>query len=161
MEESRRIEGSCRCGRLSFAVTGDPLIVYACHCRGCQKLASSAFTLSALFPGDQFERLGGDSEIGGAHTEHRQIHCSHCKGWAYTEIAGGEGMISIRPVLLDEPDAFPVLFDMMVEEALPGVRSGAGRVVARDYEALPQMTADYAAFLAARRSARQPAGAGA
>ena len=157
MAGSRRIEGSCRCGRLSFAVTGDPLIVYACHCRGCQKLASSAFTLSALFPGAQFEHLSGETEVGGGHTEHVQIHCAHCKGWAYTRIAGPEGMISIRPALLDEPDAFPVLFDMMVEEGIPGARSGAERVVPRDYEALPQMTADYAAFLAARRSARQPA----
>jgi hypothetical protein len=44
------------------------------------------------------------------------------------------------------------LFDMMVEEGIPGARSGAERVVARDYETLPRMTADYAAFLAARRA---------
>jgi hypothetical protein len=157
MAGSRRIEGSCRCGRLSFAVTGDPLMVYACHCRDCQKMASSAFSLSALFPGDQFEHLGGATEIGGAHGEHRQHHCSWCKGWAYTQIAGPDGMISIRPALLDEPDAFPVLYDMMVEEALPGACSGAERVVPRNYEALARMTADYAAFLAVRRSARQPA----
>ena len=48
------------------------------------------------------------------------------------------------------------------EAKYPGVsvrveRSGAERVVPRNYEALPQMTADYAAFLATRRSARQPA----
>jgi hypothetical protein len=50
-----------------------------------------------------------------------------------------------------------VLYDMMVEEGLPGARSGAERLVPRNYEALPQMTLDYAAFLAARRSARQRA----
>ena len=139
---------------MRFAVTGDAILAYACHCHGCQKLTSSAFTLSAWFPVAQFEFIEGETEIGGAHHEHRQIHCAYCKGWGFTDFGDPDGFVSVRQVLLDRPDAFPPLFDRKLDEALPGVRSGAVREMPDNFPDIPGMAAEYAAFLADRRKAQ-------
>ena len=42
------LEGGCLCGATRFRVSTPPLIVNACHCRDCQKLTASAFSLTIL-----------------------------------------------------------------------------------------------------------------
>ena len=52
-------EGGCRCGRVRLKVTKRPLLTMACHCKGCQRMSSSAFSLSAAIPTDGFEVTQG------------------------------------------------------------------------------------------------------
>lgn len=42
----KRAKGGCQCGRVRYAIEPAHVIVYACHCRECQKQSSSAFGLS-------------------------------------------------------------------------------------------------------------------
>jgi hypothetical protein len=60
------ISGSCQCGNVRYQLLSPPLKVMACHCKECQKLSTSAFSLTALvatdtvvFEGElqQWERL--------------------------------------------------------------------------------------------------------
>ncbi|WP_455550484.1 GFA family protein [Alloalcanivorax marinus] len=51
---SSSAKGRCRCGRVEFEVYARPLVTMACHCTGCQRMSSSAFSLSALFPGEAY-----------------------------------------------------------------------------------------------------------
>ncbi len=37
-----------------------PLATFACHCTGCQRMSSSAYSLSAMVPSDGFEILSGE-----------------------------------------------------------------------------------------------------
>jgi hypothetical protein len=39
--------GGCRCGRTTIEISKPPLMASACHCSGCQKMTSSAFSLTA------------------------------------------------------------------------------------------------------------------
>ena len=58
--------GECRCGKVRLRAEGPPLITMACHCRGCQKLTSSAYSLSALTPEAGFEVTAGEAVVGRA-----------------------------------------------------------------------------------------------
>jgi hypothetical protein len=40
----------CACGRLTVTTHGEPLDVYLCSCRDCQRGTGSAFSYGALFP---------------------------------------------------------------------------------------------------------------
>lgn len=42
------ISGSCQCGLITYELLESPLRVIACHCRECQKLSTSAFSLTAM-----------------------------------------------------------------------------------------------------------------
>jgi len=40
-----RITGSCLCGNLRYAVSGDPMLTAICHCQSCQKQTGAAFAV--------------------------------------------------------------------------------------------------------------------
>lgn len=42
------VHGSCQCGGVTFELLAAPQKVVACHCRECQKLSTSAFSITAV-----------------------------------------------------------------------------------------------------------------
>jgi len=42
------IKGSCQCGSVTYELLAPPLMVAACHCKECQKLSTSAFSITAM-----------------------------------------------------------------------------------------------------------------
>ncbi len=42
------IKGSCQCGEVTYELFEPPLMVVACHCKECQKLSTSAFSITAM-----------------------------------------------------------------------------------------------------------------
>lgn len=42
------IKGSCQCGQVSYELLEPPQMVVACHCKECQKLSTSAFSITAM-----------------------------------------------------------------------------------------------------------------
>ena len=42
------ISGACQCGGVSYELLDSPLMVAACHCKECQKLSTSAFSITAV-----------------------------------------------------------------------------------------------------------------
>jgi hypothetical protein len=52
------IEGSCQCGGVKYRLLEPPLRVVACHCKQCQKLSTSAFSVTALVNANAVEFEG-------------------------------------------------------------------------------------------------------
>ena len=50
--------GGCQCGKIRYEITEAPTLVYTCHCRDCQRLTGSAFSLGIVVPEAGF-RLSG------------------------------------------------------------------------------------------------------
>ena len=42
------IKGSCQCGEVTYQLNEPPIMVVACHCKQCQKLSTSAFSITAV-----------------------------------------------------------------------------------------------------------------
>jgi hypothetical protein len=42
--------GGCQCGKIRYEFTETPHSVYTCHCRDCQRLTSSAFSMGVVVP---------------------------------------------------------------------------------------------------------------
>jgi len=42
------IKGACQCGGVTYELLEPPLMVAACHCKECQKLSTSAFSITAM-----------------------------------------------------------------------------------------------------------------
>ena len=68
-------KGQCRCGQIQFEVNSKPLITMVCHCTGCQRMTASAYSLSALYPRDEFKITAGEPSIGGLHGATRHYFC--------------------------------------------------------------------------------------
>jgi hypothetical protein len=140
--------GQCRCGALPFAVSGEPLVTFACHCTGCQRMTGGAFALSSLYPADRFELLGGEPVRGGLKSGPRHMFCGSCMSWLYTVPEGMDEFVNVRSTMFDHASEHVPFADMWLSEAVPGAESGAARryETAPDDKEFPQMIADYAAW---------------
>lgn len=97
-----RMAGQCRCGRTTFEATAPPLLTMACHCRGCQRMTASAFSLSAAIPAEGFAVRSGEPVIGGLHGPDRHFFCSHCLSWLFTRPQGLDFFVNVRSTMFDE-----------------------------------------------------------
>jgi hypothetical protein len=130
-------EGGCRCGQVRFKVSAPPLLTMACHCTGCQKMTSSAYSLSAAIPADGFEVTQGEPVIGGLHGATRHFFCPYCMSWMFTRAEGLDWFVNIRATLLDDASWFVPFAETMTGEALPWAKTPA----VHSFEGFPPLEA--------------------
>lgn len=56
------VEGGCQCGEVTYKLLREPDLVVACHCKACQKLSTSAFSITAMVNADDVEFSGEMAE---------------------------------------------------------------------------------------------------
>lgn len=126
-------EGGCRCGSVRFRITRSPLMTMACHCRGCQRMTASAFSLSVAVPDDGFEVTRGGTVPGGADHSFGHRFCPRCLSWVWTKHPTMEGFLNLRATMLDDPSWVRPYLESWTTESLSFVATGA----VRSYPALP------------------------
>ena len=52
--------GGCQCGKIRYEITEAPQSVYTCHCRDCQRLTSSAFSMGVVVSETAFKLSGAE-----------------------------------------------------------------------------------------------------
>ena len=129
------IEGSCRCGEVRLRMSAPPMITMACHCAGCQKMTSSAFSLSAAFPTEAFEVVSGETVLGGLKREIKHFFCPSCMSWMFSRMDGLEWFTNVRTTMLDDPARFAPFVETWTDEKLPFAEAGA----AKSYPQFPPM----------------------
>ena len=142
------LTGTCRCGGVTLRATAAPLITSACHCRGCQRMTASAYSLSALFPSDGFEATG-ETVIGGMHgPEQRHHHCARCLGWLFTRLPALDHVVNVRATMFDDTSWFAPFLETATDERLAWATVPAPR----SFPSLPRaaefgdLIAEYAAW---------------
>ncbi|WP_448955648.1 GFA family protein [Labrys neptuniae] len=157
-----RAIGSCRCGQVEFEVTAAPLMTMACHCRGCQKLTGSAFSLNAAIPAEGFRVTSGEPVIGGLHGPSRHYFCPHCKSWLFTRPEGLDFFVNIRPTMLAEGLWTESFIETCTAEKLPWATTSARHSYA-EYpaaELYQPLMAEFAAHMASQAGGGEPGAEG-
>lgn len=143
--------GTCRCGRVSIEIAAPPIMISACHCRGCQRMSSSAYSLTAMIPAQAFRVIEGEAVKGGVQgPELDHFFCSFCKTWMFTRVVGMDGFVNVRPTMFDDPRWSEPFIETMTAEKLPWVQTPArhsyeGFPPVEDYE---QLVKEFAASVA-------------
>ncbi len=118
---------SCLCGQVRMRITAPPVIAGACHCKGCQKLTSGAYSLTLMLPISGFE-VEGETQLGALHRPESQHHyCTRCLSWLYTTAPGLEqmGFLNFRPTMLEDSSWVVPFIESQTAEKLPGAVTGA------------------------------------
>ncbi|MGP1283120.1 MAG: GFA family protein [Parasphingopyxis sp.] len=138
--------GQCLCGDLQFEISAPPLLSMACHCRGCQRLTASAFSLSVMVPAEGFRVTKGEGVKGGLRGPHGQFFCDSCKSWVYSEPHGIDWIVNVRTMMLDEPRWDVPFIEVMTDERLPWVDLPArhGFAAFPEMDDYQRLIADYA-----------------
>lgn len=119
------IEGSCRCGQVRLKISGQPLVTMACHCTGCQKMSSSAYSLSVGIPAEAFEVVAGEPVLGGLHGAPKHYFCPHCMSWMFTRIEQLDWLVNVRATMLDDIGWFHPFIETYTSEKLAFAQTGA------------------------------------
>ena len=140
-------EGGCLCGQVRFRVKAPPQVTMACHCRGCQRMTASAFSLNLVIPAEAFELIQGEPEIGALHGATRHLFCPHCKSWVLTQAQGMDAYVNVRAPMMDDTGWAAPFIETFTCEKLPWATTPAVHSYERfpppgDYE---RLMADYRA----------------
>ncbi len=107
-------------------ITKPPLVTTACHCRGCQRMSSSAYSLTGIFPADGFQVSSGEPVIGGLHgAETAHFFCAYCMTWLFTRPQTAPQVVNVRPTLFDDTSWAAPFIETFVETKLPWANTGA------------------------------------
>ncbi|MCB1470622.1 MAG: GFA family protein [Rhizobiaceae bacterium] len=129
------LKGSCRCGLVEIELTKAPICTAACHCRGCQKMSSSAYSLTAMVPAEGFAVTKGEPVIGGLHgADIHHYFCPHCMTWMFTRPQGFD-FVNVRPTMLEDTAWFRPYMETYTRTKLPFAETGA----VRSFETFPAM----------------------
>lgn len=138
------LEGTCRCDAVRIRVDAAPLITTACHCRGCQRMSSSAFSLTAVCLASTFSVTQGQPVVGGRRSdEFQHLFCGHCMTWMFTRPAFLPHIVNVRPTMFDDHAWFAPFMETYTKTKLPWAHTGA----VRSFEEFPPMDA-YESLLA-------------
>ena len=113
--------GGCACGAIRYEVNAEPIAMFNCHCRDCQRMTGGAYTPVVYVPAKAFKLTKGapcfyntSSEAMG---DNKRGFCPECGSrlfGAITEQARG-----ITASSLDDPTLFKPQFEIWTSEAQP------------------------------------------
>ena len=122
-----KIEGGCLCGQLRYSTDADPIFTGACHCKNCQKLTGSAFSVVVAVPSPSMTVTGetkvfdskGDSGQGTHYT-----FCPTC-GSPVTDTADVmQGVTMIRAGTMDDTSGLQPTMEIFCDSKQPWVSLG-------------------------------------
>ncbi|OOF23265.1 hypothetical protein BZJ19_13565 [Salinivibrio proteolyticus] len=99
------ITGECQCGGVRYQLLSAPLMVVACHCKACQKLSTSAFSITAVVRADsvkfegemaEWRRLSDSGNVNGAK------FCPTCGNRIYHFNPDEPDKIKLKPSTLSD-----------------------------------------------------------
>jgi hypothetical protein len=84
---SQTYNGSCFCGAVQLAVTGDPVAAGYCHCESCRKWSAGPVNAFSLWKPEQVKVTTGADKIGTYHKTEQSYRkfCTVCGGHIMTE----------------------------------------------------------------------------
>lgn len=104
---SQALTGGCQCVDVRYEVRGEPVDLYVCHCRECQKQASSAFGISLIVRSADFALLSGKPNVwtrpatlGGSID---CAFCPKCGSRVWHGNADTDEVVSVKGGSLDRP----------------------------------------------------------
>jgi hypothetical protein len=117
--------GGCACGAIRYECSAEPVMMFKCHCRDCQRVTGGGFVAGLLVPASAFRLTKGQlryhftpSAAGG---KHKRGFCPECG----SRITGGEsderftGFVGVTAGSLDDPGWFRPQMDFFVSDIQP------------------------------------------
>lgn len=116
--------GGCQCGAVRYRIAGLPPVVYACHCRECQKQSASAFGMSLPVARSDFHVDGDlkswerDTDLG---SRTRCFFCSACGSRVYHASNRSPDRVTVKAGSLDDTSGLQPVAHIWVSRKQPWV----------------------------------------
>ena len=132
MQANKPVSGGCQCGAIRYQLRGESKMLYACHCKDCQKQSSSAFGMSLIVTPQSLHFVSGEDRIrawdtrGGDGNIKRCHFCADCGTRIYHASDRPGDDISIKAGTLDDPSWLAPAAHLWTDSAQPWSTIPAG-----------------------------------
>jgi hypothetical protein len=110
--------GGCFCGDIRYRIVGEPLVTSFCHCRSC-RLATGAPAAAWVILRDGDLVIDQGTPVMFRSSPHvERTFCGRCGTSLTYRRADRENTIDIHTATLDEPDAFPPVREIWLEDKI-------------------------------------------
>jgi hypothetical protein len=116
------IKGSCRCGKVHYSTTAEPVFTGICHCASCQKSTGSAYATVLAVPTAMLTMTGPTTRFDDIGESGKATHREFCPvcGSTVTQSADVMAGITMVPVgTLDDPGSAKPAMQIYCDSALP------------------------------------------
>jgi hypothetical protein len=117
--------GGCECGAIRYVVSGEPIVVYACHCTICQTQSGSAFGLGMRVHAKDFQLVAGEMKSFTRQAESGQIFtnsfCPDCGTRIHHHASKAPEHLSMKPGTLDDTSWLNPSHQVFTRSAQPWV----------------------------------------
>ena len=125
------IEGACQCGQLTYQLFDKPKAVWACHCTECQKLSTSAFSVTAIISATAIKfsgKLNEWSRTADSGNKNNAKFCPNCgnRVYHYNPEDSETVKLKLKPVNLKDHGIFEPSVHVWVGEKLNWTQIPAG-----------------------------------
>lgn len=119
------VEGGCQCGAVRYLLKARPLVVYACHCKDCQRFSGTTHTLSMFVKADDIELITGElrgyDKAADSGRTVRMLGCLECGTKIWNEPLSFPNILVVRPGTLDDASWTRPVGNIWTDRALPWV----------------------------------------
>ena len=124
MNGGKSYAGSCFCGAVKIAVTGDPVAMGYCHCESCRHWSAGPVNAFTLWKPDAVRVMHGAENIGTYNKTPRSYRkwCKICGGHIFTEHPG-MGLTDVYAAVIPDLPFKPGVHVHYQESVLP-IRDG-------------------------------------
>ena len=118
--------GGCQCGKIRYEVTAEPTVVYACHCKECQRQSGSAFGMTVVVPKASFRVTKGSLKSSRREGESGRTVVGWFCGDCGTRIYHSPGQLAencnLKPGTLDDTSWLRPTVHVWLKSAQPWIR---------------------------------------
>ena len=113
--------GGCACGAIRYEVSAEPIVMFNCHCRDCQKTTGGPYTPVVYVPAKAFKITKDSPRYHGTTSEmigHNQRgFCPECGSRLFGgKTDRGQGIAASS---LDDPTLYKPQFEIWTSDAQP------------------------------------------
>lgn len=106
------MEGGCSCRHVRYKLTGEPMIVHACHCTWCQRETGTVHALNAVYEADRVVHTAAEPEIvdtpSASGKGQKVARCPKCRIAVWSNYPGAGPLARfVRVGTLDDPTRMP------------------------------------------------------
>jgi hypothetical protein len=115
------ITGGCACGAIRYEINAEPIVMFTCHCRDCQRTSGGPYTPVFYVPAKAFKITKGSPHYYGTTSEmgghNKRGFCPECGSRLFGGASEqGQGVTASS---LDDPTLFKPQFEIWTSDAQP------------------------------------------
>lgn len=116
------IKGNCRCGKVTYSSSAEPVFVGVCHCSACQKSTGSAFSTVVAVPTASLTVTGTTTrfdDIGDSGKPTHRNFCPQCGSTVTQSADVMDGITMIAVGTLNDPSWAKPAMQVYCDSAMP------------------------------------------